>query len=442
MSEPLVVCILMVVVLIVGLLMGHPLGLVLLGVAVLFGLIGGIPHLGILFVQRFYMLINSYTLVALPLFILMGNFLSSSGIAEKAFTSMRLLFGPLRGGIAITVIAVCTLFGACTGVVAASVVTMSLLAIPIMLNSKCDKSMSVGCVGAGGSLGMLIPPSIMLVFMGDQAGVSVGKLFMGAIPPGLLLSALYAIYIVIRCSKNPTLVPPTPVEERAKYSIPLRIGVAARDVLPMALLMFSVLGVIFIGIATPTEAAGVGAFVAFLLVVGYRRLSREVFSKALLDTARVCGLVAIVCVGSSCFTAVILALGGGEAVSGLLLGLSLNKWAILSIIMFVFLFLGCFIDWLGIVFICFPIFLPVISELGFSLLWFLEICAINLQMSFLTPPFGYTLFYLRGTVPSEVTLMDIYKGCAPYVVLIAIGLVLCIVFPDIVLWLPRLMIGE
>ena len=435
------IIILMVLCLLFALALGIPLAFSLLGTALIFGSIVWGPGVVHIFSNKFLNIMQNYTLVAVPLFVLMGSFLSSSGIAERLFASLRLVMGSFRGGVAIAVITVCTLFAACTGVVAASVVTMSLLAIPTMLKFNYDSRLATGCVGAGGSLGMLIPPSIMLVMMGDQAGVSVGKLFAAAIIPGLMLSFLYIGYIAFICFLKPKMGPPVSNEERKGYSAAKKTIMVVRDVIPMMVLMFGVLGAIFLGVATPTEAGGVGATIALIMVIAYGRLTFQVVKDAVMQTAKVTSMALLIAAGSSCFTAIFLGIGGGNVVVGAFEGLALSKWGVFFTVMLIFFVLGCFIDWIGIVFVCFPIFLPIIEANNFNLLWFLTITAVNLQMSFLTPPFGYALFYLRGTVPPGISIVDIYRGAAPYILLIIIVLFLMIFFPQTALWLPNLVIS-
>ena len=437
-----IIIILMVLCLLLALAIGCPLAFSLLGTAFLFGSIVWGPGVVHIFSNKFLNIMQNYTLVAVPLFVLMGSFLSASGIAERLFASLRLVMGSFRGGVAIAVITVSTLFAACTGVVAASVVTMSLLAIPTMLKFNYDSRLATGCVGAGGSLGMLIPPSIMLVMMGDQAGVSVGKLFAATIFPGLMLSLMYIGYISFICFINPKMGPPVSIEERESYSAGKKIIMVFKDVIPVIVLMFGVLGVIFLGVATPTEAAGVGAGIAFIMVIAYGRLTFQVVKNAVSQTAKVTSMALLIAAGSSCFTAIFLGVGGGNVVVGAFEGLELSKWGVFFTVMLIFFVLGCFIDWIGIVFVCFPIFLPIIEANNFNMLWFLTISAVNLQMSFLTPPFGYALFYLRGTVPPEISIVDIYKGAIPYILLIIILIFLMIFYPQTALWLPNLVISR
>jgi len=429
--------------LLIGLFMGHPLAFVLGGLAVVFGYLGWGPASFYMFINRTYDIMDGYILVAIPLFILMAQFLDQSGVAEDLFDTMRYLFGPLRGGIGIAVVVVSTLFGACTGIIGASVVTMGLLAMPVMLKYGYDHKMASGAVCAGGTLGILIPPSIMLVIMSDQSGiptVSVGKLFAGAIIPGLILSGLYILYILIRCYFKPEAGPALSLQEREAVSNKRLALMVIKSLVPPVILMMGVLGSIFLGWATPTEAAGVGAALAFLMMVGYGKFSWRALYNAVINTARTTSMVIIILVGASCFTGIFIGTGGGDVVKNTILGLGLGKWGTFVVMMVILFFLGMFIDWIGIIMITFPIFLPIAAELGFDKLWFIIIVAVMLQDSFLTPPFGYALFYLKGVAPPEVTTGEIYWGAFPFWRLMELGLIICIIWPETITWLPSVLI--
>lgn len=426
--------------LIAGLLMGHSLAFVLGGLAVIFGFIGWGPECFYMFAGRIYNIMDNYILLAIPLFIFMARLLDGSGVAEKLFEAMRYLFGPVRGGIAIAVVVVSTLFGACTGIIGASVVTMGLLALPLMLKYNYDKRLSCGCITAGGTLGILIPPSIMLIIMGNQANLSVGKLFAGSIGPGLVLSGLYIGYILIKCGLNPELGPPVSLEERRAVTGREIGGMVLRSMVPPMVLIIGVLGSIFSGIATPTEASGVGAMLAFVMVILYGKFSWKSFYEVLKETAITTSMVLIILCGATCFTGVFLGLGGGDVVNAFILGTGFGKWGTFVVMMLILFVLGMFIDWIGVVMIVFPIFLPIAAELGFDKLWFVVIMAVMLQDSFLTPPFGYALFYLKGVAPPEVKTKDIYWGSFPFWRLMELGLLICVFFPKVITWLPSIMV--
>jgi len=440
--SPEFIAISMFVVLIVFLFMGHPLAFVLGGVGVIFGLITqGWNFFGMV-MTRIYGTMDNFVLVAITLFILMGNFLTMSGVADGLFKALRVLFGPIRGGVGMAVIVVCIIFAACTGIIGASVVTMGLLAAPFLLRYGYSKELTVGLVAAGGSLGILIPPSIMLVMMADQTGQSAGKLLMAGVFPGILLGVLYIIYIAITCWINPKMGPAIPREELEKIPVSRRLIDAIKYALPPLALIFTVLGTIFFGVATPTEAAGVGSAAAFLMILIYGRFQWKNFKDTIFSTARTVTMVMIILIGATTFTGVFLTQGGGKAIVDAILGLGLGRWGTYWMMQIIYIILGCFIDWIGIVMITFPIFLPIAKALGFDTLWFTAMLAINLQLSFLTPPFGYALFYLSGMGLEGIQLRHIYRGVVPFLILQFIGVVICTYVPSLVLWLPNAMIGK
>ena len=424
----------------IGLFLGHPLAFVLGGLAVIFGYIGWGPSCFYMFLNQTWGIMDNYILVCIPLFIFMAQLLDQSGVAEELFDTMRYLFGPLRGGIAISVIIVSTLFGACTGIIGASIVTMGLLGMPVMLKYGYNKRLSAGCVCAGGTLGILIPPSIMLVVMADQAALSLGKLFAGAVIPGLILSFLYISYVLIRCWFRPQDGPPLSKEERKAVSGKKLAIMTIKSLAPPMILILGVLGSIFAGIATPTEAAGVGAFLALVMNLAYGTFTWSAFRAAMVNTAKTTSMVIIILVGAACFSSVFMGSGGGDVVRDLILGTGLGKWGTFIIMMIIMFILGMFIDWIGIIMITFPIFLPIAAELGFDKLWFVVAIAVMLQDSFLTPPFGYALFYLKGVSPPEVTMGDIIWGAFPFWRLMEVGLIIVIIWPQTVTWLASVLV--
>ncbi len=426
--------------LLIGIFMGHPLAFVLGGLAVIFGYIGWGTSVYYMFMNRIYGVMDNYELIAIPLFIFMAQLLERSGVADDLFEALRYLLGNIRGGILLAVIVVCTVFAACTGIVGASVVTMGLVGLPILMKYNYQKEISTGAIAAGGTLGILIPPSIMLVLMGAQATISVGKLFAAAVIPGLILSTLYLGYILVACFVRPDWGPTLSAEERAAVPFPKVMVMCLKSLIPPVILILGVLGSLFAGIATPTEASGVGCFISFLMVLAYRKYTHKGFLQAIQNTARVTSMVIIILVGATCFTGVFLGTGGGDVVTDFVMGLGLGKWGIYFVMMFIVFLLGMFLDWLGIVLICFPIFLPIAEQLGFDKLWFVTMIAINLQTSFLSPPFGYALFYLAGIAPAGITIGHIYKGILPFLGLMLIGLIICTVFPQTITWLPSVLI--
>jgi len=426
--------------LLIGLFMGHPLAFVLGGLATIFGFLGWGPSCFYLFLNQIWGTMDNYILVCIPLFILMAQLLDQSGVAEDLFDTMRYLFGPLRGGIAVAVVVVSTLFGACTGIIGASVVTMGLLSMPVFLKYGYNKRLASGAVCAGGTLGILIPPSIMLVVMADQSALSVGKLFAGAIVPGIILAFLYIGYIIIRCLIRPDDGPALSKEERAKMpagKLALRV---LKSMVPPMILIIGVLGSIFTGIATPTEAAAVGAVLAFVMTVAYGKFSWRGLLTAVINTSKTTSMVIIILACAACFSGVFMGSGGGEVVKNLIFGIGFGKWGTFIVMMVILFFLGMFLDWIGIIMICFPIFLPIAVELGFDKVWFVVTIAVMLQDSFLTPPFGYALFYLRGVAPPEVTTGDIYWGAFPFWRLMELGLITVVIWPDTILWLANTLV--
>jgi len=383
---------------------------------------------------------ESEVLIAVPLFVFMGTILERSGLAEHVYQTLYESFGPVRGGLAIATIVTCTVFAACTGVIAATVTTMTLVAIPSMLKRKYDKGLASGVVCAGGSLGILIPPSVMLVMYGPLAELSVAKLFAGALFPGILLSVLYMGYILILAWVKPHTAPAIPLEERRPWDLKLILDLTL-NLLPAVVLIIAVLGIIIAGITSPTEASGIGAFAALVLALFYRKLTVQYVKEAAYATLVVTAMVFFIIFGAGIFNSVFIFLGGGEIVKNILMGLPFGKWFILGVMMFILFIGGFFISWQGLLYMLVPIFLPVVDALGFDQLWFALLVCINLQMSFLTPPFAYAIFFVKGAAPPEISTWDIYRGVVPFVILQAIGLVVCVVYPEIILWLPRVTLG-
>jgi len=412
----------------------------LMFVGVVFGILFQGPAIFPMSMLQVFDVMESEILIAVPLFVFMGTILEKSGVAEKVYQSLYELFGPVRGGLAIATIVTCTIFAACTGVIAATVTTMTLLAIPSMLKRKYDKGLASGVVCAGGSLGILIPPSVMLVMYGPLANLSVAKLFAGALFPGLLLSALYLAYILMRSWLRPNTAPAISAEERPPIGLKL-LRNTALHMLPSFFLIVAVLGSIIAGVASPTEASGVGAFCALILAAFYRKLTLQYVKEAAYTTLIVTAMVFFIIVGAGIFNAVFIYLGGGEVVRNALMGLPFGKWFILATMMFILFIGGFFISWQGLLYMLVPIFLPVVTAVGLDRLWFALLGCVNLQMSFLTPPFAYAIFFVKGAAPPEITTWDIYRGVVPFVTLQAIGLTICILYPEIILWLPRVTLG-
>ena len=439
--HPVLVTILMFGGIVVGLALGHPIAFILGGVATIFGILGWGADALYLFTGRVFDAATNHILIAIANFILMASFLGKSGISERIFRSMMYLFGPMNGAIALAAIVWCALEAACTGVIGAAVVSMTILAMPVMMKYQYDKFLSCGSIAAGGSLSILIPPSIMLVMMADQSGVSVGKLFAGGVVPGVILALLFFIYIVLVTHLNPKKGPALPLEEREALTIKEKAKYLLVNLVPAAILIIGVLGSIWTGIATPTEASGVGAFIAFIFMIAYEGFDRKVCLECIWSAARTTCMVMTIIIGASVFTAVFLGLGGGDVVTDTIYKFSfLGKWGMMGMMMFLVFVMGFLIDWIAIVYITFPIFLPIANELGFDKIWFIIMVAVNLQVSFLSPPFGYALFYMKTTVPPEIKLIDIYKSVVPFIIIQLIGLGILWLFPMFATYLPSIII--
>jgi tripartite ATP-independent transporter DctM subunit len=444
--SPEVLTILMFATLVVCIPLGHPLAVTLAAVATLFGLIDNgfnVPGLLDLFVNNAWGIFLNYTLVAVPLFIFMAQILDRSKVSEGLFDALYIVLGGMRGGLGMAVIVVSTVFAATTGIIGASVVAMGLMAGPALLRRGYERGMSAGIICSSGTLGILIPPSIMLVVYGGLTGqkeTSVGNLFAGAILPGLLLSALYLGYVALRCGINPKLGPPIPVEDRT-YSTAQKWTMTMKSFVPPFGLILTVMGTILAGVATPTEAAALGAVGALFLALCNRKLTWEVVTQASLSTTRTTAMIMALFIGGKLFSVVFLSMGGGDVVSDALLGMDVSPYVVLAIMMAVVFFLGMFIDWAAILLVVVPIFTPIAMDLDFNPLWFAMLVCINLQTSFLTPPFGYALFYFKGVAPPEYTMSDIYRGIMPFVAIQLVGLTIMVVFPDIITYLPSLFFG-
>lgn len=420
------------------LLTGLPLAFVLGGLAMVFSYFLWGHNSMLLVAVQSWGVMTSYFMVAIPLYVFMANILQRSGIIEDLFTAMQMWFGPVRGGLAIGTVVICTLMAAMTGIVGAAVATMGILALPAMLNRHYDKRIALGSIAAGGTLGILIPPSVITIVYAVTAGLSIGHMFMGGVGPGLLLSVLFISYIGVRSWLQPELGPAPSKEERLQYSFKDKL-LALRAVILPILLILGVLGSIYAGIATPTEAAGVGAVGAVLSAAIYRRLTWENLRESVYYTARITAMILWITIGARCFISVFSAVGGDELVREFITGMGINRWLILILIQLMLVFLGLFLDEIGIILLCVPIFQPIIEALHFNPVWFGLLFLVNAQMDYITPPFGYTLFYLKGVAPEGITMGDIYRSIIPFVLLQVFGLALCMAFPEIVLWLPAQM---
>ncbi len=421
------------------LLLGYPVAFTIGGVSLFFGLYGFGPGFFELLPLRIFGTMENFALMAVPLFIYMGVMLEKSGLAEELLEAMALVFGKIRGGLAVSVVFVGALLGASTGIVGATVVTMGLLSVPTMLRTGYNKSLTTGTVAASGTLGQIIPPSIVLVLLGDIMNVSIGDLFVGAIIPGCILVLLYMIYILFIAHIKPEWAPPISQEVFDSYTRKQLIFKILKALVPPLALMVAVLGSIFAGVASPTEAASVGAVGATLLTAIHGRLSLKIVKDVMDMTTKLTCMVFIILVGATTLGLVFRGLGGDELVRELIAALPFGKWGVLFIVMSIIFIAGFFLDFIEITFIHVPVLAPIMVSMGVDPLWLAVLIAVNLQTSFLTPPFGFSLFYLKGVTPPEIETVDIYKGIIPFVIIQIIGIgVICLV-PEAVTWLIEVM---
>ncbi|MDR1731450.1 MAG: TRAP transporter large permease subunit [Synergistaceae bacterium] len=381
---------------------------------------------------------HNYVLIALPLFLLMVSILENSGIADDLYEMMYVWFGGLNGGLAIGTVIICTIMGAMSAVAAAAVVTMAVIALPSMSKRGYDKVLTCGAIAAGGGLGQLIPPSTMMIIYGSLSNASVGRLFIGGVMPGLLIACLFMLYIGVRCAINPKLGPALPPEERGDWSKKIK---SLRAVALPLLIVFCVLGSIFGGISTPTEAAALGVFGMLICTILHRRFSWTYLAKACLRTVTVSSMVIWIIIGGSCFSAIFNAMGATDLIREFVLSLNMAPWAIITVMMFTFFVGGCLMDPAALLMITVPIYLPIVVELGLDPIWFGVCVVVNLQIGALTPPMCPNIFYLQAIVGKEIPTTAMYRSIIPFVLLYAVGLALCIVFPQIILWLPNLFLG-
>lgn len=390
-------------------------------------------------VDRFDAIMSNWVLVSLPMFVYMGLMLDKSGVAETMMRNFVKVFGGIRGGLGLTVVVIGILLAASTGIVGASVVLLAMLSMPIMLQHHYSKAIASGVVAASGTLGILIPPSIMLVLMADQVSMSVGDLFMGALIPGVLLGLLYMVFLVVVGFARPDLVPPRPAD--AEQLTLRQLGMALLSALPTFGLILVVLGSIFFGIATPTEASGLGALGAMLLAAANGRLNLKVIRAVGIETTLTTCFIFAIFIGATVFAYVLRLIGGDELIAEFFKGLGLGPVGLVLVVLAVVFVAGFFLDWFEIVLIVLPLLAPVIKLAGVDMTWFLILIALMLQTSFLTPPVGFSLFYLKGVAPKGVTIQDIYVGVVPFVLLQMAMVALCFAFPALITWLPQQMYG-
>nr|WP_192876707.1 TRAP transporter large permease subunit [Paracoccus jeotgali] len=430
------IALIMAALLVLGLFMGHPLAFVLGGTAVLGAFIAGKPMvLGITINRIFGDVLDNYTLIAIPLFVLMARFLSDSGVTDKMFEALRHLMANVRGGLGLAVVFISILLAATTGIIGASITVMGVMALKPMLQYGYDKRLTTGLIGASGCLGILIPPSIMLILMASYApGLSVGELFAGAMIPGILLGLMYGIYVFIVAVVRPDLAPRMLESEQIGRGAMWRMLVV--EAVPPLILILGILGSMLMGVATATEASAIGAMLALLIVIGRRRFTWANFYSAFLETGRTSAMILFIVVGATAFTGVFNITGGLTATQNLIRGLAEDPNTLLVVMLVTVFILGMFLDWTGIVLLCFPIFLPIVAEMGVSPLWFVVLMAVVLQTSFLSPPFGYALFYMRAISPPDISTGDIIRGVIPFIVMVLLMCGLIVFFPQLVTWLP------
>jgi len=419
--------------LLVFLALGLPLSFVLGGVSVIFIYATWGPQAFYMVAAQTWGAMNKFTLVAIPLFIFMAMILEKSGTANDLYEMMYLWFGPVRGGLAIGTVVICAIFSAMCGISGAAVVSMGTIALPSMLKRNYDKEMAVGCINSGGGWGILIPPSVIMILYALISGESVGKLFAGGVMPGLLLLILVSSYIAIRCYFQPHMGPALPPEERGDWQRKLLALKAV--ILPIGI-VFIVLGSIIGGITTPTEAAGMGVFGALISAVVYRQLTWKLIVESSIRTFRLTGMIMWILFGAYCFSAAYHGMGATHLITDLMKYIPGGPWGTIIFIQIVIFILAMVLDPAGIMMICVPIFLPIVKAHGFDPLWFGILFIINMEIGYMTPPFGFNLFYMKGIVPPSITMGDIYRSVIPFTIVESTGLAIVMIFPQIATWLP------
>jgi tripartite ATP-independent transporter DctM subunit len=414
---------------------GFPVAFCLMGIALIFGIVGFGSGLPPMLIRRVYGMADNYVLAAVPLFIFMGTMLERSGIAKKLFEAISIWTGRLKGGLAIATILMCTIIAACTGIIGASEVMVGVMAIPAMLKRNYNHSLICGTICAGGALGTLIPPSVVTVVYGPAAGLSVGRLLIASIFPGLLLSCIYITYIAVRSNLNPVFAPPVPRGE-TEATLKDRLLVTATGMIPSLALIFSVMGSIVLGLSAPTEAAALGAFGSILLTMAYKNFTLKALQETVIQTLKISSMMMMILTGGYMFSGVFLGMGGGEATEKILSALHLGPWGVLTLFLIIVYIAGFILDWASILLVFVPIFSPIVAKLGFSPIWFGTLFIMMIQTSYLTPPMAPAIFYLKGIAPPEITTNEIFKGIWVYMLLQLIGIAVVALFPPVALWLP------
>ena len=430
----------LIAVMLFAIFIGFPISFTLIFLGFVFGYLGFGKLVFYLMTLQFSMVMTEQTLAAGPLFVFMGIMMENAGLMERLFSAVQLMLSRVRGALFYAVLFVSVIFAAATGIVGASVTILGIMAAKSMNKSGYDVRLAAGTITAGGTLGILIPPSIMLVVMGPIMEIPVTDLFAAAIIPGIMLALLYAAYVTIRCAMNPNLGPTLPPEDRADNMMDV-LKEFVIGLVPPALLVFAALGSILFGYATPTEAAGCGAVGSLLLALAYKKLTLPKLQEALVKTLEISALIMVLVAASNFFGSVFARLGTPMVLTDFLLGLEMNRYIILAIVLGLIFLLGWPLEWVPIVLIIIPIILPLIEGLGFNLTWFAILVAVNLQTAWLSPPVALSAYFLKGVVP-EWDLKDIYVGMMQFMVLQVIGLILIVIFPQIALWLPTYLYGN
>ncbi len=423
-----------------AILIGFPTAFTLMALGIIFGFLGFGPLVFNLLVQRTYAVMTSDVLIAVPLFLFMGYIIERAGTLDRLFRSIQLALGPIRGSLLLATLITCTIFATATGIVGASVTLMGLLALPAMMRARYNVELSTGVIAAGGTLGILIPPSVLLILYGAVAGVSVPRLYAGAFLPGLMLSTLYLLYILARVYSNEKLAPPLPANER-QFPVALILRSLLTSFLPLTLLIGVVLGSILIGVATPTEAAALGALGGILLAAAYGALNLQTLKESVFLTARASAMVLWLLVGSSLFAGVFARLGGAAMIESWVLSLGLSPFAFFWLAQIIIFLLGWPLEWTEITIIFMPLFLPLLQQFDIDPLFFGIMAALNQQTSFLSPPVAMSAFYLKGVAPREISLNQIFRGMYPFMIIQIISMIVLYYWPQLALWLPDAIYG-
>ncbi len=433
--EILAFCMLGMIVL--AIISGFHVAFALASIPMIFGYFVTGPRVMPLLPLQSFGMMSSYSFVAAPLFIFMGALMERSGIADTLYDAFYHLLGGVKGGLALATVAMATIFGACTGIVGAGVITIGLLALPSMLSKGYSKSLATGSIMVGGGLGVTIPPSIMLILYGCAAGVSISRLFVAAIVPGILLGVMYMAYIYIRGRMNPEMCPPISDAERLRGA-PL-VALTMKSLVPPLFLILAVLGSVFFGIVSPSEAGAMGVLGGFILVAANGKLSKEVIFGSMTSTLRITSAILLICLAGQVFTSVFISMKGDVGLRGLMTAFELGPTGTLLVMMLIVFLLGMVMDWIALIFILAPIFTPMLKTMGIDPLYFGILFCVTLQISNMTPPFAYSVFYLKTITPPEVTIGDMYKGCVPFALVSAVCPLLLLVAPWLVTFLPGLM---